>query len=424
LIGWLRARLRGPDRTPPPPRVQGTNLHGFDAVLVDRAVARLRRFPPWADADYRALHPDVAQSDFDPAVHAIGFGAFEARRFFADEKLRERIETPAPRREPSHDAAASLSQIGIYVGTHGNVFMRDIARDIAHDLAACGAAVRLGDETSPPDAPDGTRIIVAPHEFFTQGAGRAWMRDDIIRNAVLFGTEQVQTAWFAQSLPFLLMARAAIDMSPRTAAMLRQTGLPATDYLPSTLRPAEPLGAEDRAHPLLRSLPSDIAFLGTDGPRRRAFFARHAGALDGFTSTIFLRDPSAGPMHDAALTRLAAHIAAQTSIWLNIHQDEFGFFEWHRIVRLGMANASLVVSEPSERQRDFHPGTHYLEAEADRIPALLDWLLRSPDGQAEAQRIRANATALVTDETAARRNAQRLCAFLADPGLGARDNPV
>jgi hypothetical protein len=431
----LLARLRLAMRRPAPPpvvRLQGTNLHGFDTALVDRAIERLRRFPPYADADYRALHPDVAQSDFDPAFHAICLGAFEARRFFTPDKLRagnERV-TPEPRAAPRRNAARGLGRIAVLVSSHGNIFMRDIARDLARDLAACGATVRIGDETSSPDARDGTRIIVAPHEFFTQGAGRAWMRDDVVGNAVLFGTEQMQTPWFAQSLPFLFMARAAIDMSPRTAALLRQTGLPATDYLPSMLRPPEALTAQDRAHPLFRSLPPaapserpiDIAFLGTDGPRRRDFFTRNT--MDGFASTIYLRDPTSGPIQDAALTRLAAHIAAQAKISLNIHQDEQDYFEWHRMVRLGMANGSLVVSEPCERQRDFHPGTHYLEAPTAAIPALLDWLLRSAEGQAEADRIRANATGLVADATVARANAARLCAFLRDPGLGARDNRV
>jgi hypothetical protein len=432
----LLARLRLAMRRPAPPpvvRLQGTNLHGFDTALVDRAIERLRRFPPYADADYRALHPDVARSDFDPAFHAICLGAFEARRFFTPDKLRAGSGhlAPTPRVAARRNAARGLGPVAVLASSHGNIFMRDIARDLVRDLAACGATVRIGDETLSPDARDGTRIIVAPHEFFTQDAGRAWMRDDIVRNAILFGTEQMQTPWFAQSLPFLFMARAAIDMSPRTAALLRQTGLPATDYLPSTLRPPEALTPQDRAHPLFGSLPPagehrpiDIAFLGTDGPRRHAFFTRNKPLLDGFVSIVYLRDPTTGPIQDAALTRLAAHIAGQAKISLNIHQDEQDYFEWHRMVRLGMANGSLVVSEPCERQRDFHPGTHYLEAAAEGIPALLDWLLRSAEGQAEARRIRANAAALVTDATAARTNAARLCAFLRDPGLGARDNPV
>jgi hypothetical protein len=433
----LLARLRLAICRPAPPpvvRLQGTNLDGFDSALVDRAIERLRRFPPYADADYCTLHPDVAQSDFDPAFHAICLGAFEARRFFTPDKLHASVEhiAPSPRAAPRRNAGRGLGPVRVLVSSHGNIFMRDIARDLVRDLAACGAKVRIGDETSSPDARDGTRIIVAPHEFFTQGEGRVWMRDDIIRNAILFGTEQMQTPWFAQSLPFLFMARAAIDMSPRTAALLRQTGLPATDYLPSTLRPPEPLTPQDRAHPLFRSLPSaapsgrpiDIAFLGTDGPRRHEFFTRNKTLLDGFASTIYLRDPTTGPIQDGTLTRLAAHIAGQAKISLNIHQDEQDYFEWHRMVRLGMANGSLVVSEPCERQRDFNPGAHYLEAPADEIPALLDWLLRSAEGQAEARRIRANAAALVTDATAARDNATRLCAFLRNPGLGARDNPV
>jgi hypothetical protein len=209
--------------------------------------------------------------------------------------------------------------------------------------------------------------------------------------------------------------------------------LPCQHFLPSSRRSQPGLTEADRQHGFYRILPPaaklesgwatafadrplDIAFFGTECPKRHRFFTQHAAFLADFHNFIYLRSSMRGLIPpngaDASLTRLANHVSRHAKITLNIHQDEFGYFEWHRIVRLGMATGSVVVSEPCLSHPLFRPGTHYFEETGRHIPNLLDWLLRSPEGRAEADRVRANATALVFDKRTARQETARLCAFL------------
>ena len=52
---------------------------------------------------------------------------------------------------------------------------------------------------------------------------------------------------------------------------------------------------------------------------------------------------------------------------------------------------TLVVSEPSFPHPVFRAGVHYLEEAPRHIPHLVEWLLRSPEGQAKAEDVRARA---------------------------------
>ena len=420
-------------------RIEGTSLDGFDAELAAGAIARLRRFAPYRDADYVALNPDVAQSDLDPASHAICYGAFEGRRFFTLPRVAQSLATIG---DPAVDGTSAapdrpgsrLGAVAVYVNSNGNAFMREIAGDLTDDLREAGVRAFLLDENSSTTDRHDTAIFVAPHEFFVLGEGRRWMRDEVIRRAFMFGTEQIQTPWCAQSLPFIFMSRGVIDMSYQAAELFRATALPATDYLPSSHRLAPGLASEDRSHALYLGLPDavkqaadfralsdrpiDVAFVGTESPRRNSFFDSNASAFTAPSAFCYLRSSKAGPVtlsgSDASLARLATHVLRRTKIALNIHQDEIPYFEWHRLVRQGMASGCVVVTEPTTRQRGFTPGIHYLEETASRIPDLVSWLLRSPDGRAEAERVARHALAITSDRLAARLEVGRLCGFLAE----------
>ncbi|MGE0558043.1 MAG: hypothetical protein AB7O69_07200, partial [Burkholderiales bacterium] len=82
---------------------------------------------------------------------------------------------------------------------------------------------------------------------------------------------------------------------------------------------------------------------------------------------------------------LGHFLARHSKIYLNVHREDFGFFEIHRMVMQGMANGAAVVTDNCLSHPDFIAGTHYLQEELNKIPALLEWLLGSPEGQ---QRLR------------------------------------
>jgi hypothetical protein len=410
------------------------------------AIGRLRRFPGFSSTDYLALNPDLRCLVRNPAAHALFEGSCAGRPLFRrqtlartlGERLVQPVDPDTATVPPEAPAAliARTPRIGIHVSSHGNVFMHDIASDLVSTLTAAGVAAELRDETASIATRPPLNIFVAPHEFFVLGRGREWVREDIIAPAVMLNTEQVQTRWFAQALPFLLSARGVIDLNAQTRDLLAETGLPSLHLAPT---PApHRLNPADRAHPLFRVLPAaarvdpdpaapftarplDIAFFGVASPRREAFFARNAGFFARFETFLYCR-PARGPIRAAtqegALSRLARHVGGHARIVLNLHHDEFGYFEWHRIVRLGIAAGGVVVSEPCLPFPGIRPGEHYFEETLRQMPNLIEWLLLSDDGRRAARRVQENARRLLADTLGAEYTAARLLSFLLDGVVG------
>ena len=410
-------------------------------------VKRLRHFPLFDAEDYLRRNADVAETGIDPHEHFIQSGALESRgrvdpeelaRVMSGFQLFDQAARALP--EPQDDAeelrrlAAETGRVGIYVSSHGNVYMDEIAEDLAADLRAAGVEVELLDERADKEARPPICLFVAPHEFFVLGRGSEWVRDDIVSHSFMFGTEQVQTKWFQLALPFVLMSRGVLDICAQTADLFAHTGVGAQHLLPGAQIRRFTLTERDRQHPLCRVLPRaahdmpdpergfaerpiDICFFGNSSPRRDAFFARNASFLAELETFNYCRRPGRGPVRgeseDGALTRLAGHVSGHSKITLNIHREEFGYFEWHRMVRLGMCSGSVVVSDPCLPNLHFVAGEHYFQETARHIPDLLEWLLRTPDGQREAERVQRNVLALLTDERAQRRTAVKLLRFFA-----------
>lgn len=404
-------------------------LPGFSNDAVGRAADKLRRFEPFRRADYITLHPAAADSGLDPALHFLCHGAEGDKPVFQPAtvaKVLGRYWQGTPSRGAAAAAggacASTLSRplpaVAIYVSSLGNVFMRDIAEDLAADLREAGADVVILDEEAQATPSGHWKVFVAPHEFFWLGRGPEWLREDIVADSIVFNTEQVQTPWFQRALPALLMARGVIDICAQTADMLSRAGVKAVHLPPGArIRPIV-LTEEDRSHPLFAALPRaakaggdpalpfgsrplDLAFFGTSSPHRERFFARAAPVLAEFETFLYSRPNNRGPIlgtgDDGALARLACHVSANARITLNIHRDEFGYFEWHRMVRIGMCSGSLLVSEPCLPHPFIVPGQHYFEEQPRYLPDLIEWLLSSSDGREAAQRVIAQAGDLMRD---------------------------
>jgi len=394
-------------------------LPGFSNDAVVRAADKLRRFELFRGSDYVALHPAAAASGLDPALHFLCHGPEGDRPAFQPATVAKvfgrywkgtssRGEAAAARVTCASTLSHPLRAVAIYVSSHGNVFMRDIADDLAADLREAGADVVILNEEAQATPTGRLNVFIAPHEFFRLGRGPDWLREDIVADSLVFNTEQVQTPWFLRALPAMLMARGVIDICAQTADMLSRAGVRALHQPPGArLRPVF-LTEEDRSHPLFAALPRaakadvnpglpfssrplDLVFFGTSSPHRERFFARAAPVLAEFESFLYCRPGSRGPIQgtggDGTLSRLASHVSAKARITLNIHRDEFGYFEWHRMVRTGMCSGSLVVSEPCLPHPFIVPGQHYFEEQPRYLPDLIEWLLSSSDGREAAQRV-------------------------------------
>jgi hypothetical protein len=230
------------------------------------------------------------------------------------------------------------------------------------------------------------------------------------------------------------MARAVIDIAPQVADIFSACGMPAAFFNPNVRPVTRWLEPGDLTHPLVRVLPKaarrveikpakfadrhiEIAFFGTESEHREKFFAKNARQLAAYEAFLYYRkveSPLLAKGSHAALSRLAGHVAAHSKLMLNIHRDSNGFFEWHRIAKLGMVSGAVVVSEPCLPHPVFKPGVHYLEESGRHILNLMEWLLHDEDGQRHAQKIQNNANKAVRDADYAARNVNALLWFLAD----------
>lgn len=410
------------------------------------AVTRLRRFELFDPERYLHRNGDVAAAGADPYRHFLQSGALEHRGHVDPEELARMMSgfmlddhalRSLPLVEPDEAAlrglVADVGHVGIYVSSHGNAFMDEIAEDFAADLRSVGVRVDILDENAPIDDRPPVCLYVAPHEFFLLGKGPDWVRDDVFARGFMFCTEQLQTTWFQLALPFTMMSRGVLDICYQSAAILGRSGIEALHVLPGARMRTFAMTEHDRQHPLFRVLPKmarsepdpnrafavrsiDISFFGNSSPRRDQFFARNAAFLSEYETFNYCRRPGRGPIRgesdDGALTRIAGHVAGHSKITLNIHREEFGYFEWHRMVRLGMCAGSVVVSDPCLPHPTFIANEHYFQERARHIPDLLEWLLTTEDGNREAERVRTNVDNLIANTFATHRTVQQTLQFL------------
>lgn len=419
-----------------------TDLLGpIDSDNLRKAERRLAKFKFFDADEYLALNPDIIV--MDRAKHFMLYGAHEGRTIVSRQTIARQIgrsigamsvKANAVRSTASKPPAApkpSSQKFGVYCSSLSNAFMHEIADDLADCLEAAGVDVsRLDEKTDRHSRPD-ICIYVAPHEFFVLGEGPDWVVDDVFRNAVAYNTEQPQTTWFWRGLPFALLSCGVVDMSWQAADAFAPA-MPATHLFPGVRARSVAISPADRRHPLLagayqlkgvaKTSPTDalgdraldIAFFGARSPMREHFFARHAKTLSRFESVVYLRD-DARPiaMNDSAgnLSAVSSFISGNAKIVLSLHRDEFGYFEWHRMVRQGMAVGSVVVSDMCVEHPLLKAGRHFFMAEPRHIPQLLQWILETPDGRAAAETVRQNCFDLLQTTLAPIEVGRRLSAF-------------
>jgi hypothetical protein len=411
-----------------------------------RATERLRLFPAFDEASYLNANPDIAGPKMDAFDHAVRFGCFEEGRELVPPKhiariLGERVNLEFnPGLLPSDDTPIGRLQelgkvapsIGVYVSSRGNAFMKGIADDVATGLRYLGVDCDVLSEESPMSDRPPVTLIVAPHDFFILGRGRDWIADDFIQNSFVLNVAQIQDRSYWRGLPFALMCKGVIDVSYQSALLFKESDISAIHFTPECDANASLLQVQDRGHPLFSVLPPaarddgdlyaplsnrpiDVAFFGSSNKRRDVFFGRAAEYFSNFETFIHCRSmQEVGPIRaeDGALARLASHVSRHSKVTLNIHRNELGFFEWHRIVRQGMYSNSVVVSEPCLPHPYFKPGVHYFEENQRLIPSLVEWLLRTDEGRHEADRVRGNALDAVSRFNSSHQDSSHILRFM------------
>jgi hypothetical protein len=366
---------------------------------------------------YLRAYPDVLKSGLDPLHHFVRVGIHAGRTFTSLETIarlwREVLRARSDEAPPTPTLAdPSRHRVAIYVSSLGNFFMTEIAEVLKAGFTDAAVAAELRDENGAPAREATHHIVIAPHEFFTLGEGRRWANDDFVSRAVLFSTEQLQTQWFARSLVFLTRARAVADMNEQNAAILRKAGIRALAVQPGYSPSFAPFASQrlDASSPVFAALPPaaravdvnssrladrplDVLFLGTHSPRRDKFLAGYAKTFAELNAFIYYSKawrPLTAKANPMAASQVTAALLQRAKILLNLHRDEYTYFEWWRLMQ-AFWHKTVVVTEACFPHRIFKPGVHYFEEAPRHMHHLIAWLARTPDGQAKANEMRERA---------------------------------
>lgn len=365
---------------------------------------------------YADAYPDVLKSNIDPLHHFARAGIQVGRSFTSEQTVarlwREVLRARQEPKPPSLPGDPARFRVAIYVSSLGNFFMTEIAALLKAGFDDAGVHAELRDEKMEPLRDATHHVVVAPHEFFLLGDGRRWANDDFVSRAILFATEQIQTSWFARSLVFLLRAKAVADMNEQNAAILRKGGVRAIAVQPGYSAAFKPFASQrvpepspifdalpaaarkfDTASSRLADRPLDLLFLGQHSPRREKLLASYAAKLAELDTFLYY-GKAARPLTIASNPMAASEITAallqRSKIALNLHRDEYTYFEWWRVMQ-AFWQKTVVVSEPCFPHPLFKPGVHYFEEAPRHIHHLVAWLARSKDGLAKAEEVRERA---------------------------------
>ena len=404
----------------------GTYQDPVEHYVMEGAFQGFDPGPFFNTKDYLSLHPDVAKAKSNPLFHFMRYGAREGRSGWTLERV---LEWQRPfMNDP--DAAYAMAKTGhknnplprlkagdavsIFCSSKGNFFFHQFSDLLCSAFKQAGVVAHAWSEENFERRDDQAKIIIAPHEFFYLGSGPALAKDAYFADAMLFNTEQLQTPWFARAFEYLSRAPWILDINLQSAAILNQLGLAARflplgyvgSYAPLGQRknlPAAPAIESMRA-PLTQTLPPrraplaerpvDVLFIGALSPRREDFFARHAAFFANGRHFLHLTDLSMPLLlgrESLVDPEAFAALAQRSKILLNVHQGSTPYFEWQRMALYGFWQKTCVVTETAARIPGFVPGTHYFEADLEHVPALMEWLLRNPQGQNAAETARETA---------------------------------
>jgi GT2 family glycosyltransferase/tetratricopeptide (TPR) repeat protein/glycosyltransferase involved in cell wall biosynthesis len=305
--------------------------------------------------------------------------------------------------------AAVSRGFALYTSSRGNYFFHEIRDLIGAGLKELGFNVLFCDERNAFAQQADWHVVIAPHEFFELGAGQALVRQKWPANLVLFNTEQPSTHWITLCARHFARAAAIWDIDFESSLRICKRGY-SCDYLPLGYVSNSPMIQEVARLPLhdetrrltpeirdrsgfglsFAQRPIDLLFLGHGSPRREHYFARHADRFKRLD--CFFHKPSAvQPMIPGQTTQMntltSVGLAQRSKILLNIHHGADVYFEWHRMVLLGIAQRTLVITEPCSIAPPFQSNIDYVEAPLEQLPDRIEYYLGSKTGQQEAQGI-------------------------------------
>ena len=279
-------------------------------------------------------------------------------------------------------------RVDLFATTKSNLFILEIGQLIAAGFRELGCKSQLLFDQLPDKHPDSDtlQIIVTPHEYYNLFlTDKVSLEEacELTENVILFCTEQPETGWFHNNLPWAERARAVADLNPLGAAAYVERGIKSYHF---RLGYHEMLAAATVVPHTQRS--TDITFLGVMTSRREEFFTEHAPFFAkhrchirfvplGFAKTKITRSYLGEQRRNELLS--------QSRLLLNIHYSERQYFEPHRAL-IALANQCCFITETSEGYGDLVPGKHFIMADRENLIACCNYYLAHPkEAEAVAQ---------------------------------------
>lgn len=257
----------------------------------------------------------------------------------------------------------------VYVSSRGNIFMTEIAELIGSGLRDLGHDVELVRSGLPQPAADTVNLVVAPHEYFHLATEHS--EDERLQAAAdcaVLNVEQPGTQWFEIAYRYCVPAKHVLDINRNGLLALERRGLKA-----SHLRLGYHASWDGWHGEAARPRELDLVFMGSRTPRRERFLARNAGTWSALDCRFLIYEAARPILEEGTLFVLGedrSRLLARTKLLLNVHQTEFPYFEWHRVIP-AMANGCLVVTEPSTHYEPVQPFEHFVQAPLDVLPAYV-----------------------------------------------------
>ena len=289
-------------------------------------------------------------------------------------------------------ARQRLSSFVVFVHSESNWHIKLHAILLKDIILDAGYEARLAFEDSDVKPSRETPIFVAPHEFW-QFPGTRHLDTHSLRSlSIAYQTEQPQTKWFREALPYLFESRAIIDVSSSSISLYKNW-IPAVPLmLPFDSRSLSALGLD----PAGESIPHDqrkydISFFGEKSKFRDAVMERLSDFLPDYRVFVRTRDKGVPGGEPAARLKEFLDVTTNSRIHLSLSRNSTGFFTWDRIVLGGMYSQALSVVSRATVEDVVTQGEHYLSVSAQQLPRVLEYLLSTDQGKIFAADVAAQA---------------------------------
>ena len=368
------------------------------SALLPRALARSRDLAVFDPDHYRAANGDL--SEVDPLQHFALHGVWEGRTTMTPERRLARLAELCASARPPRRLERAIVAHALRSAPELTVRLRlpdapssrtaEAAEALGQALREVGAQV----QTSEARAPSMLDVFVDPLRTPVDIAADPALMQKITRGVVLLSSAP-SVPEFSDHLPCALMSAGVIALAPETHALFAAAGLPALWLAPPAPEPpaSPPRGWE----PVLAGLgppPTgwgdrafDIAACGELSERRLPSWFKLAEPVARRRAFVHMPRPRPNLKRPSDI-ELRRYVFARSRIALHLQRGAPAAPDWRTLCGAALGAGAVLVSEPGLRHPRLDPALHYFEAPPRRMPALIDWLLDTPEGRYAAERRR------------------------------------